>query len=169
MKRFVTFLLLAVILLSALTFPVLANSAPSLENGEAVVSAGSVVIVLFLAAISVTLSVVTTCLVEWFIWKRFGWGDVYNKLIIRTNLVSQLIMWAVFFAALVLGGVAMIQILLFRYWLFLICLEIPIYVGEFIVYRRKMPEIPWKVCLLYTVTANTASLILGQIVNRIII
>ena len=163
MKRCVSLLLLLLLVLSALTLPVLANSAPSRENGEAVVSTGSVAYTILVILLVVGVSMGITCFVEWLIAGWFHLGKHNNKLILKTNLASQLIMWAVFLVVLLLSNVWLIEIMIAYYWLVLICVETPIYVGEFLVYRKKMPEISWTRCLAYTVTANTASLLLGLV------
>ena len=105
----------------------------------------------FLLLIDCTIAV--TCLLE--VLTAFAFGlRKYGWMILRTNLVSQIIMWLLF---LIFGSPAFLTIPV------IIVLEIGIYVLEYRYYRNKMQDISRKKCLLYTVTANTVSLVFGPV------
>lgn len=99
-----------------------------------------------------------TCVLEWGAAWPFGLDKKYSKLIFLTNVVSQAVMRLL--DAVIQGLVR------FDYIYMVLLLEILVYVGEFLFYRKKMMDVSWKRCLLYTVIANSLSLILGLYVFR---
>lgn len=109
---------------------------------------------------------VLTCFVEWEVALHFDGIKAYSRLVVWTNLVSQLLMRAAQVLFLWAVGAAGIGI---HYYLLVFILELLVYPCEFLFYRWKMRNISRKRCLLYTVTANTASLILGLILLFIIL
>lgn len=90
----------------------------------------------------------------------FGLDRKYGRLIVLTNLVSQILMRLV---CLVLAHQAVYDSVYA-----MIAVEIPVYVLEFLFYRWKMREVSTVRCLLYTLTANTASLLFGLLLNGIL-
>lgn len=106
------------------------------------------------------LGTVFTCLSEWFIAGFFGLERDYGKLILATNAVSQIAMRLL---ALLLYGW-----LFKRYLTVTLFLEVVVFAGEFLFYSHKMWVMPRKKILLYTITANTVSLIYGWVLNLLI-
>ena len=99
-----------------------------------------------------------TCGVECFVALFFGFSRYYNKLILVTNLISQVVMR--------LGQILLLWLLLIcelsmAYCWIVLILEIPVYACEFLVYKKHIWEASWQRCLLYTICANTASALLG--------
>ena len=138
-------LLLFIIIINSMTVSAFANAVGSAEvNGSAGVGGWCIV---------VTSAMTVTCFSEWVVGLAFGIDYRNTPLIVVTNIISQALMWGLYYLAAVkwnLGHIAVIAIL-----------EIVIYIGESLVYCKKMREVSrWK-CLAYTVTANTVSLILG--------
>lgn len=104
------------------------------------------------------LGIALTCWLERLVSLPFGLKKDYGKLIVRTNIVSQMLMRAAqglaAYAPLGRGSIL-------PYVFLIILLEILVYLCEFLFYRRRMVTVSWKRCLLYTVTANTVSLLGG--------
>lgn len=94
-----------------------------------------------------------TLFVEWEVGWAFGLHKEYSRLILLTNTVSQVLMRIV--DILIRGFIG------FAYLYVVLVLEVFVYAGEFLVYRKKMKTVSWKRCLLYTITANSASLLIG--------
>lgn len=112
---------------------------------------------IFLYLILSGLGLLMTCGVEWLAAVPFG---LRGRTVLAVNAVSQLLMRA---AALLLYGAFCKS-----YTLVLLLTEIPVYGGEYMVYRRRMTDLPrWKVAV-YTVVANTLSLVLGYRLNQIL-
>ena len=94
--------------------------------------------------------VVLTCFLEDLIALPFKLWKPYGKLILCTNILSQILM-------------RLLYVLLYG-WIFsqyvwtVAILEILVYSGEFLFYRRKMKDISNTRVLWYTITANTVSL-----------
>lgn len=102
-----------------------------------------------------------TLVVEYYASWPFGLDRKFGKLILLTNLVSQLLMRLV--DLLIRGFIG------FDYVYMVLILEVLVYTGEFLFYRKKMLGVSWKKCLLYTFTANTLSLVLGLLMFRIVL
>lgn len=77
----------------------------------------------------------------------------FLDIIKRTNIVSQILMHSLF--------VLLYAFVSSNYLLNMLILEVLVYTGEFIYYSKTIWGISAKKCFVYTVTANTASLILG--------
>ena len=97
-----------------------------------------------------------TCFSEWLVSLMFQLNHRNDRLIILTNVVSQILMWL---AYILLHGYLKLDRALI-----IVILEILIYSGEFLLYWRKMHEVSWLKCLLYTAAANTTSLLLGLLI-----
>lgn len=80
----------------------------------------------------------------------FRLGKENSGLISRTNVLSQICMHAAF--------LLLYSRVFYRYSYAVIALEIAVYLGEFLVYRKFMRNVSPIKCLLYTLTANTVSL-----------
>lgn len=96
--------------------------------------------------------------VEWLVARWFRQIQAHARFVFLVNVVSQFLMrlaqiFLLWFIAICSSSM--------EYWFVVLFLEIPVYIGEFLIYRRKMPEVSWKRCLAFTVCANTASLLLG--------
>jgi len=103
------------------------------------------------------LGLLLTCLVEWLVAVFMGLEN--RTVVVKVNRVSQILMHVLY--------IALYSVIFWRYTVALIVLELLVYVGEFVCYRFwLMRDIPVKKCLLFTVTANTASLILGMLFLR---
>ena len=100
--------------------------------------------------------IVLTCGVEWIVGKLFDLTHLFGKLILVTNIISQILMRILF---VILYGI------LPQYVLLMVILEVLVYAGEFAVYRLKADYISTKKWVLYVLTANTASLVLGLVLN----
>ena len=97
------------------------------------------------------LGLLLTCLVEWLVAVMM---DLENlAAVVRVNRISQILMHVLYISL---------------YRRRCSCLGGLVYAGEFVCYRFwLMRELPARKCLLFTVTANTASLILGTTLLRI--
>ena len=51
-----------------------------------------------------------------------------------------------------------------RYMIAVAMLEILVYLGEFLVYRKRMGDVSLNRCIAYTLCANTASLMAGLLI-----
>ena len=117
---------------------------------------GGMLLFLFLSAVGLVL----TCLLEDWMAVPFKLWKQYNELIFKTNLISQVLM-------------RLLHVLLYG-WVFahyawtVVFMEILVYFGEFLIYRKKMKEISLARVLWYTVAANTISLVIGIIPMMIV-
>ncbi|MBQ9148722.1 MAG: hypothetical protein IJX69_04055 [Oscillospiraceae bacterium] len=102
-----------------------------------------------------------TCFLERLMAWVFGVGKPYGRLVLKTNLFSQLIMRVAF---ILLYGVVF-----WRYSHAVIFLEVLVYLSEYLVYHVKMKSVSWKRKLLYTVAANTVSLVLCYRLNQLLL
>lgn len=116
---------------------------------------------MILLGIVIAAGIAATCLIEWAVSKCFFRTRPYGKLVVITNVITQVVMWLLI---LLLWNVLHWNVLYAT-----ILLEILVYVTEFLIYRRKMRAADWKMCLLYTVLANTASVILGPLLVAIVV
>lgn len=115
---------------------------------------------MFLYVVLSVAGVVFTCFVENIIALPFDLWKMHHRLILGTNILSQVLM-------------RLLHILLYgwvfnRYVWTVVVLEILVYSGEFLIYRKKMKDVSRKRILWYTVTANTASLVLSAIPMMIV-
>lgn len=99
------------------------------------------------------LGTLLTCSLELLVAVPFGIQKHRKGMIFWTNAVSQALMYVLY---AVLYGV-----IFWKYRYVVILLEVLVYTGEYLWYSRKMHDVSRRKILLYTVTANTASLILG--------
>lgn len=116
-------------------------------------------IVLF-AAISIA-GLFVNCILEWIVSLFFGLHRKYGWDILCVNGISQILMRTAF--VLLYGPVFN------RYSHTVIVLEILVFVGEFLFYRKKMEDVSPGKCLAYTVTANAISLALGLWSNHLLL
>ena len=153
MKGIFRKLLLAACLIASTVMPVYANAPPPTE-GESVEVVGLPAFLML--GFLVLCGMVITCFVEWLVSFVFCLHHRNNRLILWTNVVSQILMWLVY---ILLCGLFRLE----HIWVVVI-LEVLVYAGEFLVYWKKMHEVSWLKCLLYTVAANTASLLIGLLI-----
>ncbi len=99
---------------------------------------------------------VLTCFVEWLIGVAFKLTKNHAKLIVVTNVVSQILMRVLF---------VILYSLIPQYTLLTVLLEILVYTGEFIAYRFLAKDIPAGKWLQYVLAANTASVLAGMLLN----
>ena len=145
-------LLLAACLIASMAIPVYANAPPSAEIG----GTGNTVIAWLAFLPFLAFSMIVTCFSEWLVSLMFQLNHRNDRLIILTNVVSQILMWL---AYILLHGYLKLDRALI-----IVILEILIYSGEFLLYWRKMHEVSWIKCLIYTVAANTTSLLVGALI-----
>ena len=154
MKGIFRKLLLMTCLVASMVIPVYANSPPRMEGEGATVVSGWPGILLF--GFIVLACIVITCFCEWLVSLLFQLNRRNSRLVLWTNVISQILMWL---AYILLCGFLRLE----HIWAVVI-LEVLVYAGEFFVYWRKMHEVSWIKCLLYTGAANTASLLVGLLI-----
>lgn len=115
---------------------------------------------LLYAALSV-IGVFWTVLLESVVAGFFRLNIPHGKLIRRTNILSQISMRLIY--------VLLYSTIFHDYVFALIILELAVYLGEWLVYRKFMSGVSGKKILLYTLTANTVSLVLGFWINQLLI
>lgn len=103
------------------------------------------------------LGLIMTCLLEGLVSTCFNLDSQYSKLIRQTNIISQISMRLLF--------IPLYSLIFWRYSVAVLILEILVYGCEYLVYRKWMTDVSPRKCLLYTVCANTVSLIAGMILN----
>lgn len=103
-----------------------------------------------------------TCLVEWLVSIPFAMHRECAKIILVTNILTQIGMHLLEVVYLALTAVPA------AFWLafpaFIVILEIIVYATEFFIYYKKMLGFPTWSIILYTICANTASLLLGLLI-----
>jgi hypothetical protein len=103
-----------------------------------------------------------TCLVEWLVSIPFAIHRECAKIILVTNILTQIGMHLLEVVYLALTAVPA------AFWLafpaFIVILEIIVYATEFFIYYKKMLGFPTWSIILYTICANTASLLLGLLI-----
>lgn len=158
MKRFISILLCA-LCFSSLFVPAFAN-APGPNLDETFGSRPFQDVIAILLIVFYVILIAFTCLIEWLVSVPFGMHRECFKLIVITNVISQVAMHllevAFFLTALATGGLFGMF-----YPVVLIALEIIVFASEFVIYHNKMLGFPTWQILLYTILANTASLVLG--------
>lgn len=102
--------------------------------------------------------VVVTVLVEWLIAHCFTPLLLYLKVVLLTNLVTQLTMRILF--------VLLYSFLWQNYWFWTLLLEVAVYTAEYFTYRKYILTAPKKTILTYVIVANTVTLLLGIGVNN---
>lgn len=99
-----------------------------------------------------------TVFVEWLIAHCFTPLILYLKVVVVTNLVTQLTMRVLF---------ALLYTLLWQnYWFWTLLLEVAVYTAEYLVYCKRIPTAPKKTIFTYVIVANTVTLLLGIGVNH---
>lgn len=99
---------------------------------------------------------VLTCGVEWLVGLFFRITAANGGTILKTNVCSQIAMRILFL---------LLYSLIPQYVLVMVLLEILVYIAEFLVYQKYMYGVSKVKCLWYVFTANTASLLLGLLLN----
>lgn len=94
-----------------------------------------------------------TCIVEFLVAIPFGLVKKHSGLIFLVNVISQITMH--------LCNIRLYSIVFWRYPYAVAFLEVLVFAGEFLVYRRTMRDISLAKCIGYTLAANTASLASG--------
>ena len=150
------------LVLVQLPLVVSANAPPDAEYGEYAYSTGYHVFMMLLAVIC---PIIVTCFSEWLVGFFFKLDSRHTLLIVLTNLVSQLLMWAVYFFCCYRFREFTDLVFTDYYPIALLALEIPVFVGEFFFYRSMMREMTTGKCMCYTVMANVVSLGLGLLLN----
>ena len=112
---------------------------------------------ILLYAILCLCGLIFTCLVEHLTAIPFGLRFAYGKSIVWVNIISQLLMHLCY--------ILLYSVVFWRYTFSVILLELLVYSGEFLIYRKIMKHISLAKCLGYTVAANTASLLLGLLLG----
>lgn len=99
------------------------------------------------------LGTLLTCSLEQLVAIPFGIQKHRRGMIFWTNAVSQALMYVLY--------VELYGVIFWKYRYVVILLEVLVYAGEYLWYSRKMHGVSRRKILLYTLTANTVSLILG--------
>lgn len=99
------------------------------------------------------IGMVVTCITELFLAMLFCLLKGNIGTIFLTNCTSQILMHTAY--------LSLYSVVFWKYSQLVILLEVLVYVGEYLWYARKMPSTSRLRVLLYTITANTASLLLG--------
>ena len=112
--------------------------------------------------------IAATIVVEWSVSKLYELQKEYGKLIIGTNLLSQIMMRIL---QLFLPGIMPLEIRSNFLWypVSVLMLELLVMCCEFLVYNWKMRNVPWRECLHYTVAANVASALAGLLLILIVL
>lgn len=152
MKRKINTLLVLLLCAVGWAMPVFANSPPSAEY-----STGVNVLGLLFWAVLILSSIAKTLASEWLVALLFGVERDNTLLIVLTNVITQIVMWVTYIPLVIYGRIDHILVV--------VILEILIYLSELLVYRKWMKEVRLVKCLAYTVTANTASLLLGLLMG----
>lgn len=162
-KRRYMFLILLVLWTVCMPVTALANSPPPSADGSAEqMNPLWIFIYLFINVGGIVFS----CTVEWLVAVAFTLAKDYEKKILLTNLATQIIMRGAYYGLSLLMPEG-IPILVW-YAVCVAVLEVLAYVSEYLIYRRIMKDVCRKYCLIYTIAANTASLVGGLIVLMII-
>lgn len=106
------------------------------------------------------LGILLTVLSEWIVCRAFGLRDRYGKLVVGVNFLSQFSMRVLY--------LLLYSILFFDYAWATFLLEALVFLCEYRIYRRRMGTVSKKTCLLFTLTANLVSFVLGFGLNRIL-
>ena len=147
-KRIFAILTVFMLLTGFLAFEVSANSPPG-GNLPGILTFGDVVFYIILMLPGLLVTLVTERLVA----RMLPEHKQYLTFITVTNIVSQVVMHFLYLRT---------YELLYPYQNYsIIALELMVYTVEFLLYNKRMKDIPTQKILLYTVVANTASLLVG--------
>ena len=151
MKRRLVQMAMFILLMGSVAMPVFANSPPG----------GGInpVIDFILYAVFVFVSLMITLATESLLSLFFPGCGKYTGMILLTNLCSQLLMHATY--AAVEGFFTHVVPLV-------VVLEVMVYAGEYLYYKRRMKDVSQKEILIFTVSANTLSLLTGLCAIRVI-
>lgn len=148
-RRMICTILIIIILIPFLTLTVFANSPPSNTVNPGKLTGADLGMYIFLAICGLVFTVIIEVAVAGMLRKYGHFGE----LVAKTNILSQVLMHCI---NLLLNPI------LYQYaFLLLVILESLVYVTEFFVYRHKMQGVPLKSIWIYTVMANTLSLLAG--------
>lgn len=105
--------------------------------------------------------VALTCFLETAISRCFGIKKADRRIVLITNFASQVMMR--------IGFVVFYSFIFWKYTYAVIVLELAVYVGEYLVYCKAMPQMTRKRRAAFVLCANTASLLVGSIFNYYIL
>lgn len=125
------------------------NAATDTLEVDAYQSGIGVILYLFVSVLGVGLTIV----LEWLVALFFRIHSEHSGLVTITNLITQVCMRVVY--------VLLYSTVFYHYTLAVIVLEIGVYLSEWLIYRKFMYTVSERKCLLYTVAANTVSLVVG--------
>jgi len=153
MSRFFRGICVIILTLLLTVTVVSANSPPDADPHNASVIILAILLLFLVPAVT---STALTCFAEWMVARFFKIDKSYSKLIIITNLVSQLAVCYLVFS------ISWLNTLLLQGFnvLYHLILGVPALICEYFVYRKKMIELTDKECLVYTVVANAVSIVL---------
>lgn len=100
------------------------------------------------------LGTILTCSLELLVAVPFGIQKHRRGMIFWTNVVSQALMYVLY--------IVLYSVIFWKYRYVVILLEVLVYTGEYLWYSWRIHDVSRRKILLYTVTANTASLMLGM-------
>jgi hypothetical protein len=158
MKRIVVILLMLSILLVFLPQVAFANSPGPKFDGSVDPKPATIITVV----VGYVLIVGFTCFVEWLVSIPFKMHEECAKVILLTNVLTQVVMHAL--ELLFLLAMAVFPIVWLTFPIVVFALEIIVYFSEFLIYKDKMLGFPTWQIFLYTMLANTASLLLGLLI-----
>ncbi len=146
----------------ALPATVLANGPGPNINGTYDINATVIPVLLLIYVIVIA----STCLTEWLVSIPFGLHDTYTKKIVVINIVTQIVMHILeLLIPTILPGDNVIG----KYLLSVLIAEVFVYISEFLIYCRIIPDFTKEKLLLYTLCANTASILSGLLLLFIIL
>ena len=103
------------------------------------------------------------CLFEWLVSIPFKMANEYGKLIVVTNLFTQVILHLLEFLFFTLHT-KLVGYLFLLLVPIVVCLEILVVILEFFIYHKRMLGFSTRSIFLYTICANSASLLLGLLI-----
>lgn len=149
-KRFSFFAWTFLLLCGTLTLEVSANSPPG-GYQPGILTLWDILFYIILALPGLLVTLVTERLVA----RMLPEHRQYLTFITVTNIISQVVMHYLYLST---------YAVVYPYQNYsVIVLELLVYTVEFLVYWKRMKEVPVKKILLYTIAANTASLLLGAV------
>lgn len=147
-KRFSFFAWTFLLLCGTLTLEVSANSPPG-GYQPGILTLWDILFYIILALPGLLVTLVTERLVA----RMLPEHRQYLTFITVTNIISQVVMHYLYLQT---------YTILYPYQNYsIIVLEMLVYTVEFLIYKKRMKEVPAKKILLYTILANTASLLAG--------
>ena len=161
MNRRIIAVLLCLLFVVSMPLAVSANAPPSAEYDSSDLP-GWVVLVVLLMILGPAMM---TVFLEWLVSVFCGLSKKYGKLIVLTNVITQGMMWYLYFACANTTATAAGRLFARNYILWITIVEAVILAGEYLVYRWKMQDVSRKKQLVYALTANAVSLCAGLIYN----